>query len=148
MSQPPDLANLAKRYVALWQDYVSATAADPELAEMLARLVAGASAMAAQWLRQWPVPPHARAAPRPGEAAAPAPPFAAPHRERPGPTEPGAANAPRRPASAAAAPDERDRELARLARRLSLIEERLAALESPARRQRAGARGTARRRRS
>jgi len=73
MSQPPDLAKLAQRYVALWQDYVAATAADPELAEMLTRLLAGMSAGAAQWLRQWPGAPHAGTAEGAGEPSGAAP---------------------------------------------------------------------------
>ena len=32
MAEPPDLSNLAKRYVELWQDYLTAAAADPDLA--------------------------------------------------------------------------------------------------------------------
>ena len=41
MAEPPDLSNLAKRYVELWQDYLTAAAADPDLADSLARLLAG-----------------------------------------------------------------------------------------------------------
>ena len=41
MAEPPDLASLAKRYLDLWQEQLIAMAADPELAESLARLLAG-----------------------------------------------------------------------------------------------------------
>src|SRR6266550_1083634 len=46
MSEPPDLSVLAKRYVELWQDYLTAAAADPGLADNLARLLAGLGAVA------------------------------------------------------------------------------------------------------
>src|SRR5690242_10668845 len=38
MAEPPDLASLAKRYLDLWQEQLTAMAADPDLAESLARL--------------------------------------------------------------------------------------------------------------
>jgi len=41
MAEPPDLASLAKRYLDLWQEQLTAMAADPELAESMARLFAG-----------------------------------------------------------------------------------------------------------
>ncbi|HXZ01743.1 MAG TPA: hypothetical protein VEI03_17240 [Stellaceae bacterium] len=41
MAEPPDLASLAKRYLDLWQEQLIAMAADPDLAENLARLLAG-----------------------------------------------------------------------------------------------------------
>src|SRR5262249_62125267 len=136
----PDIADLAKRYVALWQDYLTATAADPDLADALARLITGLGAFASPWLRQAaaaaqrgrrsdmasPTPPHDR---RTADPARPAP--AAP-----------------RPAAAAAPSDGRSDELAQLGRRLAVVEERLAALEAGARQRSAGARSTARRRRS
>jgi hypothetical protein len=40
MAEPPDLAALARRYVDLWQDQLTAMAADPALAESTARLLA------------------------------------------------------------------------------------------------------------
>src|SRR6185312_3138394 len=51
MSEPadPDLAQLAKRYVELWQDYLTAAAADPETIEALACLVSGMGAAGALW---------------------------------------------------------------------------------------------------
>ena len=39
MAEPPDLAALARRYVDLWQDQLTAMAADPALAESTARLL-------------------------------------------------------------------------------------------------------------
>src|SRR5689334_6638142 len=53
MSEPPDLSQLAKRYVALWQDYMTATASDPELADTLARLIVGMGSTMSPWLRAW-----------------------------------------------------------------------------------------------
>ena len=41
MAEPPDLASLAKRYLDLWQEQLTAMAADPDLAESMARLFAG-----------------------------------------------------------------------------------------------------------
>ena len=41
MAEPPDLATLAKRYLDLWQEQLIAMAADPDLADSLARLLAG-----------------------------------------------------------------------------------------------------------
>jgi hypothetical protein len=40
MAESPDLAALARRYVDLWQDQLTAMAADPALAESTARLLA------------------------------------------------------------------------------------------------------------
>ncbi|MBY0430690.1 MAG: hypothetical protein K2Q10_05795, partial [Rhodospirillales bacterium] len=39
MSETPDLQALARRYLDLWQDQMTALAADPSLAEALARTV-------------------------------------------------------------------------------------------------------------
>jgi hypothetical protein len=43
MAEPPDLAELAKRYVDLWQDHLTAIAGDPALADGMARLFLGAA---------------------------------------------------------------------------------------------------------
>src|SRR3546814_14243585 len=49
----PDLDDLARRYVDLWQDQVSALAADPEFAESLQKVMAAlgiaASGLPAMW---------------------------------------------------------------------------------------------------
>src|SRR6185437_1136797 len=111
MREPPDLPTLAKRYVELWQDYLTAAAADPDLADSLACLLAGAGAAAAispwqAWLRSAAMP-----------------------RDQPAPhADDGAASA---RATAAAAPShERDDGLAEFARSLARLDERLAALEA------------------
>jgi len=134
MSEPadPDLAQLAKRYVELWQDYLTAAAADPETIEALARLVSGMGAAGALWAGG----PAAWAA---GATAA---------RRAAAPPDDGDRAAPPRAAAAAAASGERDDRLADLARRLALVEERLAALDAGARRGAERARGAPRRRRS
>jgi hypothetical protein len=41
MAEPPDFAELAKRYVDLWQDHLTAIAGDPALADSMARLFTG-----------------------------------------------------------------------------------------------------------
>ncbi|MGH7091551.1 MAG: hypothetical protein ACREFQ_21890 [Stellaceae bacterium] len=46
MADPPDYAELAKRYVDLWQDHLMAIAGDPALAESMARLFLGGAAPA------------------------------------------------------------------------------------------------------
>ena len=43
MAEPPDLAELAKRYVDLWQDQLMAIAGDPALADSMMRLFMAAS---------------------------------------------------------------------------------------------------------
>lgn len=40
MNAAPDLDALARRYVELWQDHLAATAADPEISDALARMIA------------------------------------------------------------------------------------------------------------
>src|ERR1700744_3859481 len=113
MADPPDLAALARRYVDLWQDQLTAMAADPALAESTARL------LAALVPAGWPPQTHAqdddagRFSPRRARAKKPPPATA----------EAGAA-------AAGAAPDERDRRLAELTRRVGALEKRLAALEA------------------
>jgi hypothetical protein len=73
MAEPPELASLAKRYLDLWQEQLTAMAADPDLAESLARLLAG---LAPPGWPQWP-----GAAARDGAASGPAA-AAAPPRQR------------------------------------------------------------------
>src|SRR6185437_8449396 len=70
MAEPPDLASLAKRYVDLWQEQLIAMAADPDLAESLARLLRGLVPGG------WPPSPGACAndGAAPGAPAAPPPP--------------------------------------------------------------------------
>jgi hypothetical protein len=46
MSEPPDVDALARRFLDLWQEQLTIMAADPELADGLAKLLAGLSASA------------------------------------------------------------------------------------------------------
>jgi hypothetical protein len=39
MAEPPDLDTLARRYIDLWQEQVAAMAADPEMSEIMGRLI-------------------------------------------------------------------------------------------------------------
>jgi hypothetical protein len=129
-STPPDLAELAKRYVALWQDYLSATAADADLADAMARFITSFGAFAGYR----PAPPEA-----PIDDGAPE--HDAPRKDAAG------REAPPGPSPAAAASGERDDAVADLARRLAALERRIAALEARARDGGAAARGPSRRRR-
>jgi len=154
MPEPPDLSSLAKRYVELWQDYLTAAAADPELADSLVRLLAGIGEAVA--MSPWSV--WLRTASAAGEASkrAAAPPAPADERAAPRPAtdRPGqsAAGATARATPVAAPPHERDDGLAEFTRRIARLDERLAALEADARVGAHGgrprARSTARRRRS
>src|SRR5579883_465300 len=120
MGDAPDLASLAKRYLDLWQEQLIATAADPDLAEAIARLLV---AMMAPSRVVWPdMPSHDRSAPATG--------------------------APAGTAAAATPPRQRGDGLDEFARRLAAVEERLAALESGTRRNRKRPAPRPRRRRS
>jgi hypothetical protein len=150
MSEPPDLANLAQRYVALWQDYLTTAAADPELADTLTRLLTGMGTVAGAWTRPpWFAdmqPPRRRAA---EDERAPDDAKAAKQRDGERAAD---RSEPDGAAPAAVAPAERDGGVDELHGRIVLLERRIAALEADARsrtRQRGpGAGGTARRRRS
>jgi hypothetical protein len=103
MDDAPEIDDLARRYLDLWQDHWAALAADPRLAEAMARLMAmGAPALMT-----------AASAFMTGAAAG-------------GAGEPAAPRAPAAAAAPAGGPDGVDG----LARRLALVEERLARLES------------------
>src|ERR1700761_9490556 len=113
MADSPDLAALARRYVDLWQDQLTAMAADPALAESTARL------LAALVPAGWPPQPHAQD----DDAGSFSTGRARPKKPTPATAEAGAA-------AAGAAPDERDRRLAELTRRVGALEKRLATLEA------------------
>src|SRR5260370_10909983 len=135
MPEPPDLSSLAKRYVELWQDYLTAAAADPELADSLARLLAAMGDGAAlspwsAWLRSASsgLERSERAATPPSRADEPAAPQ--PATARSGQRKAGATA---RAAPIAAPSHERDDGVAEFARRLARLDERLAAIEAGAR---------------
>jgi hypothetical protein len=119
MADSPDLAALARRYVDLWQDQLTAMAADPALAESTARL------LAALVPAGWPTQP-----PDQDDDAG----IFTTGRGSPGRSKPGRASAPSSSPSGAApagaAFDERDRRIAQLTRRVGALEKRLSALEA------------------
>jgi hypothetical protein len=136
-AKPPpdrgDLAQLADRFLDLWQDQLSAVATDPDLAELVARLWT-------QWLvgpGAWR-PPMAAPAPAPPSAAPAAEPAAAPAHD-PRTEAPGAA-------AAAAPPRDHRADLRDLVARLGALEQRLAAVERTARSRRGGVERRTRRR--
>ena len=118
MSDPPELDDLARRYLDLWQDQLAGLAADDEVAEVMARtlelMTTGAAALAHN--------PRAdaddRACPEDGTQTA-------------------------SPARGGADPD-----LAELAGRVGVLEERIAALEAGTGRRRRRRKGRPKRRRS
>jgi len=117
---PIDLHRLAQDWITLWQSELTAAAADRELQETWQTMAALWASAAATMLRALP-----RAAPGPGEGGGgrwPGPGGAA------GGGSAGAA-VPPRTTPAAAAPDPRDAEIDRLARRIADLERRLAGLE-------------------
>jgi hypothetical protein len=132
MAKPPDLEALAKRYLDLWQEHLSGLAADPKLAEVMARTVelmnAGAAAVATMAAGQ--AAAFARDGKPPEDAA-----------EGRGAGGAGPATAP--PASRAA-----DSLVAQLARRVAELEQRLARLEAGTQGKRRKARQRPRNRRS
>ena len=104
--QAPDLQALARDWITLWQSELAAAAADRELAEGWQQLAALWAGAAAATLQAWP---RGAADGAPGGAGTGVTP---------------------RPATAAAAPDPRDAEIERLARRIAELERRLAELET------------------
>jgi hypothetical protein len=115
MAEPPDLAQLAKRYLDLWETQLAAFGSDPALLDQMARTVAavGATLVAASAAAgdaataQSEDPGHGGSRSRKQDAAAAA----------------------RTPAAAAAPPD-RDARLDQLARQLADLERRLAGIET------------------
>jgi hypothetical protein len=119
MPEPPDLETLARRYLDLWQDQVSALAADPEFTETLGRLLQVSAALGpAGWMSLWTAA-AAGLQPQKGQN---------PHAARPfttGNAAPARAAETAGPAPAAASPGDGNADLAELRRRLAVLEERL-----------------------
>jgi hypothetical protein len=107
----PDLQELARDWISLWQSELAALATDRELQEGWQTVIAFWAAAASALVHALP---RERAGERPGRGAGAAAP-------------PGAA-------AAAAAPDARDAEINRLHCRLAELEQRLAGLERDTRR--------------
>src|SRR4051812_11677737 len=109
MSEPPTLETLARRYLDLWQDQVSALATDPEFTETVGRLLQVSAALGpAGWMSLWAAasaglqPQGKREAPNGQPATATSPQTAG-------------------PAPAAAAPGDSGDDVAELRRRLAVL---------------------------
>lgn len=140
----PDLDEIAARYLDLWQDQVSALAADPEFAEAWRKLVESLGTQTMAWQAQGLPPgfPMAGGLPDPMAALQAMMSGARPATAAGGKdegqhddgnqakTSAGGAKAEARSAAAAAASRGRGDELEQLAARLDQLEKRIAALEA------------------
>lgn len=107
MAEPPEIDELAKRYLDLWQEHLSGMAADPEWGAAMTRLFA---AFVSPAMGPGAMPPGIN--PEPGE------------------TGHGASEiVTKRTATAADAPADSGDELHELQRRVAVLEERIAQLE-------------------
>jgi hypothetical protein len=111
MAEPPDLDTLARRYIDLWQEQVAAMAADPEMSELMGRLIqamtAGPGAM-----MPWGFPPKQESDGKRQSSTVP----------------PAAAGT----ASARAPSHDSDHDLAELRERLAALEAQITRLEADA----------------
>jgi hypothetical protein len=159
MSDQADLDELARRYLDLWQDQMTALAGDEEFAETLQQLTtamgAAATAGSTAWAAAWPAmmaglqPPGATQRESDGQGAADETGKGAEGTAAGAPGRQGAAVETAAGAAAAAGPPGGGGDvLEQLARRLAALEERIAALEGGARRAGRGAARSAGRRRS
>lgn len=115
MGDQPDFAALARQYLDLWEDQLTTMAADPDLAEQTARFF---DAMTQLGNNVNPILSANLA-----DFMQPAQPGNA-NEQNPSTSTPDGAKA------SAAAPDDRDKRMDQLARRLATIEERLGQLEA------------------
>ena len=113
MSYTPDLENLARRFLDLWQDQLAAMASDPEAAESLNRLMALAGPAGAAFATTY-------GQTKPGES---------PAHDGHAQTDPAPEAAPGTK-TAASAPGDGDGHMDELLRRLGDVEKQLAELES------------------
>ena len=129
MAKPPDLEDLARRYLDLWQEQLRAMAADPETMESVGRMLSAMGGAAppapmnpAAWMSAMGLAP-------PAGGTGGGNPFDAVF-----------ANAPQKAAdgtaAAAAASDGGGNDLRQLERRLAALEQRIVELESGARKPR------------
>jgi hypothetical protein len=140
MSNEANLDELARRYLELWQDQMSALAADPEFAEALSRLVntmgltgtqgGGFPGLAASAWSAWPAMLSGMAAAMEGQAEDGA------SLGRPGSVANAGPKTTARSATAAAASEPGAARLAELESRLAALQDRVAALERRSRRSR------------
>jgi uncharacterized small protein (DUF1192 family) len=109
MAEPPDLDTLARRYIDLWQEQVAAMAADPEMSELMGRLIqamTGGPGAMMPWAFSAKQESDGKRQPNPPAAAGAAP--------------------------ARAASDDGDHDVAELRERLAALEAQLARLEADA----------------
>jgi hypothetical protein len=118
--EAPDLEDLARRYVDLWQDQMTALAADPAFAESVQKVMAALGVAASGLPAAWSAWPAAL-----GSVMAAARPDVERGHETHG-RKPAAAPG---PAPAATAPDGGGADLGVLTERLAALEQRIAALE-------------------
>ncbi len=139
MSEQADLDELARRYLDLWQDQMTALAGDREFTEALRQLMTSMSVpegAAPEFWRAWPAMMAGQQPSQQTEAATDDGTGGRAPRAAPGAT-PGAP-------AAAAAPDGGGLDLDQLARRLAALEQRIATLEAGAKRGRGGLTGKSR----
>jgi len=158
MSDTPDIDELAKRYLDLWQDQLSALAGDPEFAEVMTRLM-GSSATAMPGAAAWAAWPAALAGLVPGAVGKQAgndkdqgqAGGAEGTAETAGKAGKAGSRACARPSgakAAAAASGDGGADLVEFARRLAALEERVVVLESGLGQGRGDAPGRSRKRRT
>jgi len=111
MAEPPDLETLARRYLDLWQEQVAAMAADPEMSELMGRLMQAMTAGPGAAMMPWGFPANQES--DGNRPFSPAPPKGG-------------------PAPARAASDHSDRDVAELRERLAALEAQLGRLEADA----------------
>lgn len=158
MSDQADLDELARRYLDLWQDQMTALAGDEEFAKTLQQLTtamgAAATAGSTAWAAAWPAmmaglqPPGATQRESDGQGAADETGKGAEGTAAGAPGRQGAAVEAAGATAAAGPPGGGGDVLEQLTRRLAALEERIAALEGGARRVGRGAARSAGRRRS
>jgi len=143
MSQTEELEELARRYVDLWQDQMTALAADPDFAEAMQRVMASLGVTAAGLPAVWGAWPAAMASMlAAAQGAPPAGLQGAAGAKAGGPKKDGSTNGRREdvrgndgaagsagPAPAAAASDGGGADLGVIAERLAALEQRILALE-------------------
>mgnify|MGYP003111028385 CR=1 FL=1 len=129
MADQPDLDNLAKQYLDLWQDHLQSMAADPQVTETMSQMTqmmtGSATAFAALAQQALNAGKQAPGPTAPGPSTEPTHDQTDDGRAPAGPP-PGGPGAP----TAGAAHGDSDIDMAELARRLDGIERRLAALEA------------------
>jgi len=81
MAEPPDLAELARRYVALWQEQLIAMASEPGFAQGMAGLFAGLTPQKGGF--GYGDGAHEPGAPKPGAAPGAAPAGSPPRQREP-----------------------------------------------------------------